>query len=129
MPNTAIPARDTGYNVVHTVSKVIPFSNTSVVTIGTVPKGAAINSAGIVVTTAFNAGTTNVFDLGTSDDPDGFGTALAAGTIGLIAADEFATSNDVLQTKDIAIVAQYAPAGTAATAGSAVAFVTYFMPG
>jgi len=128
MPNTAIPARDIGAQVVHHVSKRITF-NDGTVTLGTIPAGALVISAGVAIVTAFNAASTNVIDIGTSADPDGFATDLAAGTVGLIVWDELATSNDVYQTADTTIVASYAQTGTAATAGVGYAFVTYIMIG
>lgn len=100
----------------------------AVTTIGTLPAGAVVLNAGVVVTTAFNAGTTNVMDIGTASDDDGFATDLALGTIGRIVADELATSNDCLMTADTAITATLALTGTAATTGSGVVYVEYIIP-
>lgn len=111
-------------NQTHYFRKRIIFSDT-VVTLGVIPAGAIVINAGVVVTTAFNAGTTNVLDIGTSGDDDGFATDLALGTIGRIAADELATSNDLYSTSDVTLTATYAQTGTAATAGEGFVFVEF----
>jgi hypothetical protein len=95
------------------------------VTLGVVPPGSIIIGGGVVISTVFNAGTTNVIDIGTTADPDGLATDLAAGTAGLIVADELATSNDLYTTTDVTIVASYAQTGTAATTGVAHVFVQF----
>ena len=111
-------------NQTHYFRKRIIFSDT-VVTLGVIPAGAIVINAGVIVTTAFNAGTTNVLDIGTSADDDGFATDLALGTIGRIAADEFATSNDLYSTSEVTLTATYAQTGTAATAGEGFVFVEF----
>lgn len=125
--NTAVSARTTGYQLTHFLRKDITFNdNGLVITLGKLPPGAIVINAGVVVTTAFNAGSTNVLDIGTSDDDDGFATDLALGTIGRIAADELATSNDLYSaTAEITCTATVALSGTAATAGAGVVFVEY----
>jgi hypothetical protein len=128
MPNTGIPARDINYGVVQYLSVPITFADNGVAKqLGTLPAKAVVIQAGVLVTTAFNAGTTNVVDLGTGADDDGFATDLALGTVGLIAADELATSNDLYSTNEVPITATVSLAGTAATAGAGIAFVTYIV--
>jgi hypothetical protein len=81
-----------------------------------------------VVSAVFDAGSTNVLDIGTSADDDGFATDLALGTIGVITGDSaIATSNDAYLTADTTIIATVDLTGTAATAGAAVAWVEYFI--
>lgn len=117
-------------NMVHYLAKSINFADgaTKVYTIGIVPAGAAVIRGGVVVTTAFNAGSGNVLDIGTSGDDDGFATDLALGTIGVITADEMATTNDALSTSAQTITATLALTGTAATAGAGVVWVEYIIP-
>lgn len=113
---------------VHYLLKKIQYSGgaSAVVTVGKVPAGAVVINAGVVVATAFNAGTSNVLDIGTATDDDGFATDLALGTIGRIAADELATSNDLGPfVADTAITATLALSGTAATAGEGWVYVEF----
>lgn len=125
----AIASRGLHYNTMqtHYLRGTLLFSN-GTITLGVIPPGSIIISAGVVISTAFNAGTTNVIDIGTNADPDGLATDLAGGTIGLIVADELATSNDLYTTTDVTIVASYAQTGTAATAGLGHVFVEFIPP-
>lgn len=116
-------------NQVHYRAIPITFADNGVAkTIVVTPPGAAVIRGGVVVSTAFNAGTSNVIDIGTSADPDGFATDLALGTIGVINADEMATTNDAYSTSAQTITATVALSGTAATAGAGIAWVEYIVP-
>ena len=120
------PARKLNPGAVHQISTNVTFAdNGSAVVIGTVPAGARVLRATAIVTEAFNAGTSNVLDIGTTADPDGFATDIALGTIGNIAADEMATTNDQVASVDTGIIATVALSGTAATAGAADIVVEY----
>ena len=110
---------------VHYFRRAITFSETGTLTIGVIPAGAVVINAGVVVTTAFNAGTTNTLDIGTSADTDGFATALALGTVGRIVADEMATSNDLYSTSDVTLQCVVTLSGTAATTGAGFVYVEY----
>lgn len=112
---------------VHYFRRRITFSETGTLTIGSIPAGAVVINAGVVVTTAFNAGTTNTLDIGTSADTDGFATALALGTIGRIVADEMATSNDLYSTSEVTLQCVVTLGGTAATAGEGFVYVEYIV--
>jgi hypothetical protein len=90
-----------------------------------VPAGSIIIDAGVVVSTAFDAGSTNVLDIGTTADPDGLATDLALGTIGVIVWDELATSNDIYTTSDTQYSITVDLTGTAATAGVGHAWIAY----
>lgn len=122
----ATPARVFHTQQTHFLRKTVTYlNNGSAVEVGVIPANAVVINAGVVVTTAFNAGSTNVLDIGTSGDDDGFATDLALGTIGRIAADELATSNDLYSTSDVTITATVALSGTAATAGEGIVYVEY----
>lgn len=114
---------------VHYLRKAISYSDgaSAVITVGVIPEGATVIRGGVIVTTAFNAGTANVLDIGTSADDDGFATDLALGTIGVIAADEMATTNDAYVTSDTTIIATLALSGTAATAGAGFVWIEYLV--
>lgn len=82
-------------NTVHYLRKRITFADAgTTVTVGTLPAGSHVLRGGVAVTTAFNGDTTNTLDVGIADDPNGYATLLALGTIGNIVFDEMATSND-----------------------------------
>jgi hypothetical protein len=102
--------------------------NSTVYTLGVIPAYATVIRGGVVVTTAFNSGTNNFLDIGTAADDDGFATDLALGTIGVISADEMATTNDAYVTADTTIIATVALTGTQATAGEGFAWVEYLVP-
>lgn len=112
---------------VHYLRKAITYSDTYPVTVGKLPPRAVVLRGGVAVTTAFNAGTTNVLDIGTSGDDDGFATDLALGTIGVITADEMATSNDFYSTSSQTITCTYAQTGAAATAGAGIVWIEFLV--
>lgn len=116
--------QQTGY-----LKKEISYADgaTAVITVGIIPAGAVVLRGGVVVTTAFNAASGNVLDIGTVADDDGFATDLALGTIGVINADEMATSNDAYVTTDTTIIATLALTGTAATAGAGFVWIEYIL--
>lgn len=124
----AIPARNDGSQNIHYLRKAIAFTDgiAAVIQLGTIPAGGIVLRGGVVVTTAFNAGSTNVLDIGTSADDDGFATDLALGTIGVIATDEMATTNDMgPYTSDTSLTATLALTGTAPTAGVGHVWIEY----
>ncbi len=115
--------------VTHTLTRDFTFADNGLtLSMGYAPIGATAIRGGVVVSTAFNAGTGNVLDIGTAADPDGFATDLALGTIGVISADEMATTNDAgPYTTDTEIVCVPALSGTAATAGVGRAWVEFIL--
>ncbi len=114
---------------VHYLNKAIVFGDaTLVVPLGYIPAGSYVLRGGVVVTTAFNAGTNNRLDIGTVADDDGFATDLALGTVGVIVADEMATTNDAYVTADTLINCTVDVTGTAATTGAAMVWIEYIVP-
>jgi hypothetical protein len=113
---------------VHYLRKDLTFADTAVLTVGVIPAGAIVVGAGVVVSTAWNSGTSDVLDIGTSGDGDGFATDLSLRTIGNIVWDELATSNDLYSTSDVTITCQAASTGAAATAGLGHVYVQYIPP-
>lgn len=110
----------------HYLRKAVVFGNSgTAVTVGKLPAGAVVLSAGVVVTTAFNAGTSNVIDIGTTGDPNGFASAIALGTVGRIEADDMATSDDLYSASESEISATVNLSGTAATTGAGIVYVEY----
>lgn len=114
--------------VVHRLWKQVTYADNGVAkTLGYRPAGSIVLRGGVVVTTAFNAGTTNTLNIGTAGDDDGFATLIALGTVGVISADEMATTNDAYSSSDEAITATVVLTGTAATTGSAYVWVEYII--
>lgn len=110
---------------VHYLRKDIDFEdNGTVLTVGVIPSGAMIlkSMSGVLVNVAFNAGTTNVLDIGTSADGDLYATDLALGSIAFVALDEAVT---MTVAADTTITATVALAGTAATAGAGAVVIAY----
>ena len=120
-------ARDMGYDVVQHLTKSISYLDglTGAVTVGKLPPKAIVTDVWAVVTTAFNAGSTNSIDIGTSGDTNGFATGLSTTAAGRIAADEMATSDDLYSTSEVTVVATHVGTGTAATTGAGFVVVQY----
>lgn len=125
--NTGISVRDNSTCNVQFIRKTVTFTDTTAVaiTIGKIPAGSLIINAGAYVSTAFNNGTNNLLNIGTTADDDGLATVISLATVGLIVWDEFATSDDLLVAADTTLIATPSVSGTAATTGSADVFVTY----
>ena len=96
--------------------------------VATVPANSQIYQIAVDVTTAFDAGTTNTFDIGDGSTADQYADALAVGT----AARVLATS-DVSQignlidigSTDVDVTVTYNQTGSAASAGAATVTVLY----
>lgn len=116
---------------VHYLRCGITYADNGVVkTVGIIPAGSQILNtlSGVFVRTAFNAGTSNVLDIGTSANDDLYATDLALGTKAFVAFDEAATATDVnawYVSSDTTITATVALSGTAATAGEAEVVIAY----
>lgn len=122
-------------NQTHYLRKMFTFADDGLVlSLGWVPAGTVILRGGVVVTTAFNAGSTNVLDVGfrasgsgaTTDD-DSYATDLALGTRGVIVADEMASTINAYHSLGAEITATVDLTGTAATAGVGRVWVEYLV--
>lgn len=109
---------------VHYIRKDLTYADNGVVkTVGVIPAGSVIlSSSGVNVSTAFNAGTSNVLDIGSSADGDLYATDLALGSAAFVAIDE-AVSRYV--SAETTITATVALSGTAASAGVAQVVIAY----
>lgn len=94
-------------------------------TLGTVPANSLIKKggSGVHVTTAFNAGTTNTMDIGTSGSPTLLGSALSLTTTTFVPTAQAVGGYYV--TQDTVIQARLNLSGTAASAGAAVILLEY----
>lgn len=119
-------ARQLPWQVIHFLRKSFTFSDDgSVLTLGKVPSGALILKpiSGVHVTTAFNAGTNNFLDVGTSDNDDLFGTDLSLATTTFVPLDE--AVGTYLVSSDTTITATVDLTGTAATTGAGEIIIAY----
>ena len=129
----ATTARQLATQQVHYLRCGITFADNGLVkTVGTIPAGSQmINlTSGVYVREVFNAGTTNVLDIGTTADDDLYATDLALGTKAFVAIDEAATATNVntwYVTVDTTITATVALSGTAATTGAAEIIIAYIV--
>jgi uncharacterized membrane protein len=113
--------------VLSAITTTIAFSNTSAVTIGTVPANAQIIDVNIDATTAFNAGTTNTITVGKTGSAAAFVTATDVGTAGResVATTGVYSAWANVGTTDVVATATFAQTGTAATAGAARVTIVY----
>jgi hypothetical protein len=112
---------------VHYLRKGITFADDgTTVDVGTIPAGSLILKplSGVAVTTVFNAGSTNVLDIGPSTDSgtDLWATDLALGTLAFVPLDEAVTN---LVSVDTFVQAAVDLTGTAATTGAAEIVICY----
>src|SRR5262245_6399718 len=110
------------------IRRTVDWNDTGIATgipIGALEAGAIPLRAGLVIETAFNAGTTTVLVLGSTLDDDGLITSVnaGAGVLGL------KTGSGALLGTPLAantvVYAKYTQTGTAASAGKATAWVEY----
>lgn len=114
--------------VLSAITATIAYTDTSAVTIGTLPAGAQIVDVNIDVTTAFDAGTTNTVTVGKTGSAAAFVTATSVGsagrasvaTTGVYSAWANVGTSDV----DYATVT-FSQTGTAASAGAARVTIVY----
>lgn len=99
----------------------------AVLTLGVLPAGACIIKpmSGVSVNVAFNAGTTNVLDIGTPANDDLYATDLALGSIAFVPLDEAVSMTVAVDTT---ITATVDLTGTASTAGSGTIIIAYVLP-
>ena len=99
---------------------------TGVAQVGTIPAGCVVLRAYVVVSTAFNAGSTNTLKVGTVASDASFLSSALTGTVGVIATTSaLTTSATVTPTADTAVIATAISTGTAPTAGVAYVIVEY----
>ncbi|MBW3099228.1 hypothetical protein [Pseudohoeflea coraliihabitans] len=123
-------AREYHTQQVHYLRKGVTYEDDgSEVTVGWIPEGALILKplSGVHVVTAFNAGSSNVIDIGAdtgNDDPDDYMTDGALGTAGtFVALDE--TAGVFVATAATKVTASVALGGTAASTGEAEVVICY----
>jgi hypothetical protein len=125
---TGIPARSSGDQTVNYLRAPFDFSlgYTGVKKIGFIPAGSVVLRAYCIVTTGFNAGSTNTCTIGTPASAASFGTGIALGTAGVISSGTaLATSTAATPAADTEVDLTMASTGTAASAGAGIVVVEY----
>lgn len=113
---------------VHYLRKVVNYNTTNIasgVFVGKLPAGAVIMDAQCVVTTAFNAGTTNVLTVGTNSTSYNDIFASADITEGSTGSQKAPVAGQLSLSAVTDVYAKYTQTGTAATAGSAIIVISY----
>lgn len=122
------PARSSGDQTINYLRAPITFAlgYTGIAQVGTIPAGCVVLRSYVVVTTAFNAGSTNTMKIGTVASDASFGTGIALGTVGVITGGTaLATASTVTPTADTAVIATSVSTGSAMTTGAGVVVVEY----
>lgn len=115
-------------NEIRAISENFVFGDTAAKLIGSLPANAAIVRAYAVVSTAFDSGTSNVIDIGTSGDPDHFVNDIDVKTSAGVIAGTVIAGTAGVQDADgsTEIYATHVPVGTAATAGACEVVVEFY---
>jgi hypothetical protein len=110
------------------ITTTIAYTNTTAVTIGTIPANAQIINVHIDVTTAFDAGTTNTVTVGKTGTAAAYVTATSVGSAGRasVATTGVYSAWANVGTSDIDYATvTFSQTGTAATAGAARVTIVY----
>ena len=109
------------------VTTTVAFSNSTAVTIATIPAGAQIVNVHIDVTTAFNAATTNTVTVGTSASAAAYVTSTSVGAAGRASVATTGVYSAWANTgsSDVSATITFSQTGTAATAGAARVTIIY----
>lgn len=118
-------ARELPWQAIHYLRKTVKYTDDGVaVDVGVLPAGAVMLGpiSGAAVATAFDAGTTNTLNIGTTADPNLYMTVGAIGALAFTPLDE-AVSHRV--AVDTTITATVVLTGTASTEGEAEVIIAY----
>lgn len=114
--------------VLSAITATIAYTDTSAVTIGTLPANAQIINVHIDVTTAFNAGTTNTVTVGKTGSAAAYVTSTSVGTAGrasVATTGVYSAWADVGSSDVDYATVTYSQTGTAASAGAARVTIVY----
>lgn len=124
-------ARNYHKQLVHYLRKQVTFADEGdVVDVGTIPANAIVIGGGVMITTAFND--TATIDVGfrggsSTDDPNGYATALVATAVGFKALDELAATTNIMQTSPAIVTASVNDGTGAVSAGVAEVIITFVL--
>lgn len=131
-PNRTFPARNAQNDTIQSIRATFNYNDGLIGTgqqFGAIPQNSEIRAVGVDVVTAFNAGTTNVFVVGTTL---GGSELVAAGDV-----NEAATGNTEVSrglgrsltlNGDVGVYAKYSSTGTAPTAGQVTVTIEFRPP-
>ena len=113
--------------VLSAITTTIAFSDSSAVTIGTIPANSQIVDINIDVTTAFNAAGTDTVTVGKTGSAAAFVAATSVASAGRASVATTGVYSAWADTgsSDITATATFAQTGTAATAGAARVTIVY----
>jgi hypothetical protein len=129
--NTSAVVRDAGEQQVHYIRKRYTFADataSAIITVGKIPAFASVVGGGVHVTTAFNATTTNVVNvgfIGATTDASGYASGLTTGAVGYIVLDDLGSTKNIQGTVEHTITAAPTETGAASSAGVADIIITY----
>ena len=109
------------------VTTTIAYTNSTAVTIATLPANAQIVNINIDVTTAFNAGTTNTVTVGKTGTAAAYVTSTSVGSAGRASVATTGVYSAWADTgsSEVSATITYSQTGTAATAGAARVTIVY----
>lgn len=109
------------------VTTTIAYTNSTAVTIATLPANAQIVDINIDVTTAFNAGTTNTVTVGKTGTAAAYVASTSVGSLGRASVASTGVYSAWADTgsSDVSATITYSQTGTAATAGAARVTIVY----
>ncbi len=116
--------------VLSAVTNTIAYTDSTAVTIGTIPANAQIIDINIDVTTAFNAASTNTITVGKSGTAAAYVASTSIGSAGrasVATTGVYSAWADV-GSAEVPVIATYAQTGTAASAGAARVTIVYRSP-
>jgi len=123
------PARQTGFQTTAYLRRQVTFSNlgtTGVVQVGTLPAGAVVLRAYVVVNQVFNWGTTNTLKVGIVGSDASIISSASLLALGIISATAVLTAAaTITPTVDTQVIATSLAAGTQATTGSGFIIIEY----
>lgn len=106
--------------------KSFTYTDTSSFVIGALPPNSVITDVRVAVRTAFNAGSTDYLDIGTTTSAAAIVDNLDLATKGVITGTLATTANDALSASNsVTIKGIYVPSGSAPTAGVGEIVITY----
>jgi len=122
--------RQSHLQAVHTMRWTVAYTDEGSVIDGPdrLPANAIVTGGGVMITTAFDDTTT--IDVGfrdgsSTDDPNGYATALTATAIGFIALDELAATTNIMQTTSCIPTASVNDGSGMVSTGSAQVIIQY----